>query len=100
MTDKILGMMFIVIIFAIAAITMLGTYQVYKSNQQMSDTYGDAFGNKTNTTTQVENQVAPINIQVSGYLPLLAAVLVIFGSVFLLGIFLTKGGGGLGHRAR
>jgi uncharacterized membrane protein SpoIIM required for sporulation len=98
MTDKLMGLFLLVFVFAVVAMGSFAVYAIYGVTPQRSDTFGDQFGNKTNSTIAVEQAVAPISIQLNGYIPLLVMALIVFSTVLGLGMFVIKGGGGPGVR--
>ena len=97
--DKWIGAMFLVIILALAAIGSFTTYTIFTQNSKTPDTYGNQFGNTTNSTVKVEQAVAPVSISVMGYITLMAVIIVIVGGGVLVFKATAKGiGGGRGMR--
>jgi uncharacterized membrane protein SpoIIM required for sporulation len=78
--DKWIGALFLVIVLAFVAIGSMTAYSMYGTNPQSSDTYGNAFSNKTNSTVKVETAVAPVSINIMGYITLLAVIFVVIGA--------------------
>lgn len=98
MSDKIIGLFFVVVVCAIIAAGSLVAYSNYSTSTSPTDMYGHAYSNVTNSTNQISATVAPPVIQVEGYLPLIGAVLLAFCCVFGLAVFVTKGGDSSGMR--
>ena len=88
----------LVVILALVAVGSLVAYQLFGSNPTPSDTYGNVFSGKTNSTIKVETAVAPVSINIMGYVVIMAAVFVIVGAGVLVAKAVGVGGGSHGMR--
>jgi hypothetical protein len=100
MTDKLIGAFILVIVLALVAVGSLATYQMFGTNNQTPDSFGTQFSNKTNATVNVEQKVAPVSIQLNGWLVLLAVVFVIVGAAALMFKWASSGKHGSGRGMR
>jgi hypothetical protein len=91
--DKWIGALFLVLVLAFVAIGSMTAYAMYGTNTQSPDTYGNAFNNKTNSTVKVETTIAPVSINIMGYITIMAMVFVIIGAGVLVFKSVSSRGG-------
>jgi hypothetical protein len=91
--DKWIGMLFLTVILAFVAIGSVVAYQMFGSNPIPSDSYGNVFSNRTNSTIKVETAIAPVSISIEGYIVLMSVVFVILGAGLVVFKAVTSKGG-------
>jgi hypothetical protein len=96
--DKWVGMFLLFIVVAFMTIASLAVYSMFGTTPQTADSFGNAFGNKTNQTTLVERTIAPISISIEGYVMWFLALMIACGAILSLGLFIVKGGARGGTR--
>jgi hypothetical protein len=91
--DKWIGAMFLVIVLAFITIGSMTAYAMFGTNPQSPDTYGNTFNNKTNATAKVETAIAPVSINIMGYITLLSVIFCIIGAGVLVFKSVSSRGG-------
>jgi len=96
--DKWIGAMMLVIILAMVTAGSFVVYNIFSSDPQGKDTYGNQFNNRTNATARVETAIAPVSINIMGYVTLISVIFVIVGAGVLVAKSVGVGGGSRGMR--